>query len=171
MKKNVVLTAIMLIFLLSACDSGQKIKREYLVSTDLSAVNIDGILLGDFVDQIDLTKYTDVDSDSFEEKENTFYFQELHIETDVNGCIQEVRGNIYGYIAEYESVLFSVNGIDNPASINEIVNILGQNHNEYWFDKEQKIKAYTFYDNNNMIYATFTFNDNSNELAWIILSK
>jgi len=171
MKKNTVIVAILLIFVLSACNGGQKIKRENLTSTDLSAVNIDGISVDNVIDDIDLTKYTTVSADRFEAKENTHYFEELKIETDANGSVKEVRGNIYGYDAAYEAVKFAVNGTDNPSSIDEVIKILGDNHNDYWFDKEQSIKAYTFYDGDNMIYGTFAFNYDSNELIWIILSK
>ena len=42
-------------------------------------------------------------------------------------------------------------------------------YNEYWFDREQNIKAYTYYDEIQKIYATFaTFDDN---LIWLILNE
>ena len=127
MKKITIIAVIMLIFTLSACDSQQEIKREKLNPTDLSAVNIDGLVLGSFIDEIDVTKYTDA-SDRFEEKENTYFYDELSIKTDADGSIREIKGNVYSCDAEYGTVPFSVNGIDKPSSIDEVVKILGQNH-------------------------------------------
>ena len=73
-EKITVMAAILLTFMLSACDRHQEIKRENLVATDLSTVNIDDISLNGFIDEIDLTPYTAVPLDRFEEKENTYYY-------------------------------------------------------------------------------------------------
>jgi len=171
MRKSIILVLVILIFTLSACDSHQEVVRENLVSTDLSAVMIDGISVGNAIDTVDMTKYTELPPDTFIQKENLYYFQELRMETDEEGNIQEVRGNIYAYVEEYEAVPFSVNGKENLSSINEVVDLLGKNHNHYWFDREQGIYAYTFYDSSNKVYATFAYIYNSNELVWVILSE
>jgi len=156
---------------LSTCDGNQKIKRSNLPSTDLSYVNIDGIVLGTPIIDVDLAKYTAEVPGRFEQKGNTYYFRELHIETDSNGVVQKIKGNTYGYIDGRAVTSFSINGTDNISTTNEVVELLGQNHNDYWFDREQKLKAYTFYDDDSKIYASFVYDYNSNGLVWFILSR
>lgn len=171
LKKFLIIGIVCFLLILSACDSNQKIKSENLTSTDLSSVNIDGIIIGQAINDVDLSEYTVVAANSVEQKENAYYFEELRIETDTDGIITKVQGNIYGYMDNYNAIPFSVNGTDNLSSIDEVADLLGQNHNDYWFDKEQKIKAYTFYDDSGKFYATFAYDYNSNGLVWVILSK
>ncbi len=165
---NKVLCGCLVCFLLilSACDSGQTVKHNDLTSTDLSSVNVDNIVVGQAISDINLTKYTAV-NDSFEKKEGTYYFEELHIETNTDGIIQSIQGNL----GNDNTIPFSINGTDNLQSINEVAELLGQNYNDYWFDREQGIRAYTYFDSESSIYATFAYHNNSRELVWVILTK
>jgi len=169
MIKTILLVCFLIFF--SACDGNQKIKRENLQSTDLSYVNIDGIVLGTPIINVDFTKYTTEAPDRFEQRENTYYFRELHLETDSNGVIQKIKGNTYGYIDGHAVTPFAINGTVNISTITEVVDLLGQNHNDYWFDRGQKLKAYTFYDDDSKVYVTFVYDYNSNGLVWVILSR
>ena len=133
---------------LSACDSGQTVRRDVLPSTNLSNVNIGGLVIGENADE-------------------SYLAEGLSVEANADVLVQSIRYSVN----DGDATRFSVNGTESPRSINEIVALLGQNHNDYWFDREQSIRAYTYYDGESEIYATFAFDNNSKDLIWVILSS
>lgn len=129
------------------CSSEGKVKRDKPESTDLTAVNVNEIVLGVSSKSLDLTKYSAVPNEQT---------------ADDDGVVTLIKG-IVG-----PGTRVNVNDLQ-PLSISEVVEKLGSNYNEYWFDREQNIKAYTYYDEIQKIYATFaTFHDN---LIWLILNE
>ncbi len=136
-----------LAMLMTACDSGQTVKRDALPSTNLSGVNIGGLVIGANADE-------------------AYLAEGISVETNTEVIVHSVRYSVN----DGGATPFSVNGTDSPRSIDEIVALLGQNHNDYWFDREQSVKAYTYYDGESEIYATFAFDNNSKVLVWVILS-
>lgn len=159
---------IALCLLLTACDSGQTVKREKLPSTDLSSVEVEGVSLGDSIHTVDLTQYTSLPEDSFKEEAGVYRFEEIQLKTDEN---QEIQKIIVSNNLENKTSIVSVQGENENLTPQKIVNWLGENHNDYWFDREQNIKAYTYYDNNKKFYVTFTFNTQNESLVWVILSR
>lgn len=155
-----------LLLILSACGRNQTVKTDDLSSTNLASIYIDGIVIGQSIDDIDLTSYI-VAKDSFEQNENAYYFEELHIETNADGIIQNIRCNLSGD----NTVPFLAAGEANLKTINDVVKLLGQNHNDYWFDRGQGLKAHTYHDGESGIYVTFAYHNNSGELVWAILNK
>ncbi|WP_099205998.1 hypothetical protein [Scatolibacter rhodanostii] len=169
-KKSMVwlLFTIIFCFLLSACDSGQTVNRKEPVSTDLSVVQIEGVEIGVSIDTIDLEKYTPLPADTFTEEPNVYRFEEMQFETDGNKQIQKITiSNNF----ENKTALFSIKGENENLTIQKVVELLGKNYNDYWYDREQKIKAYTYHDEAKEMYATFTFNTDYKDLIWVILSR
>ncbi len=164
MKKKVFILSIICILIFCSACSRQEIKREKLISTDLSFVSIDGISIGMPIKTVELSKYTTISADKLVNNKNTDYFKGFHITTDDDGIIVLVKAIVGTDIQVF------VNGVQ-PLLIDEVETLLGIHHNEYWFDREQRIKAYTYYDELNKIYATFAFSDFDNSLVWVILSK
>lgn len=163
MKKGILaLSIILLLGLCTGCSSEGKVKRDKPQSTDLTAVNVNEIVLGVSSKSLDLTKYSAVPNEQTADEKNTQYFEELQITTDDDGVVTLIKG-IVG-----PGTRVNVND-SQPLSISEVLEKLGSNYNEYWFDREQNIKAYTYYDEIQKIYATFaTFDDN---LIWLILNE
>jgi len=66
-------------------------------------------------------------------------------------------------------VIFKINGItfDTLAQITEE---LGGHHNDYWFDREQSMRAITYADIENDISLTVVYFDFDYALVWIILT-
>ena len=163
MKKGILaLSIILLLGFCIGCSSEGKVKRDKPESTDLTAVNVNEIVLGVSSKSLDLTKYSAVPNEQTADEKNTQYFEELQITTDDDGVVTLIKG-IVG-----PGTRVNVND-SQPLSISEVVEKLGSNYNEYWFDREQNIQAYTYYDEIQKIYATFaTFDDN---LIWLILNE
>lgn len=163
MKKRILaLSIILMLIFCTGCSNEGQVKRDKIATTDLSAVNVNEIVLGISVESLDLTKYTVVPKEQTADETNTKYFEEMVITTDNSGIITSVKG-IVG-----TGTKVSVNN-SQPSSVDEIIEQLGTNYNEYWFDREQNLKAHTYYDETNEIYATFVSFDSN--LVWLILSE
>lgn len=140
-------------------DSDYAVKK-----TDLLAVSIDGIKLGMNINDIDLSKYTNIDS--FVEGCN-HNFKEISIKSDSKGKIKYI-------VASYKDVEFDV-GQESSVKlkkVNEIWDILGKNYktdmynsqeNNYW-----KISKYS--DTDNHIYLGIVFSRYNNDILNVILS-
>ena len=80
MKKVILALSIILLFgLCTGCSSEGKVKRNKPESTDLTAVNVNEIVLGVFSKSLDLTKYTTIPNGQTAGEKNTQYFEELQI--------------------------------------------------------------------------------------------
>ena len=129
MKKGILaLSIILLLGLCTGCNSEGKVKRDKPQSTDLTAVNVNEIVLGVSSKNLDLTKYSAVPNEQTADEKNTQYFEELQITTDDDGVVTLIKG-IVG-----PGTRVNVND-SQPLSISEVVEKLGSNYNEYWFDR------------------------------------
>ncbi|GHU74181.1 hypothetical protein AGMMS49992_14890 [Clostridia bacterium] len=162
MRKFCLLLFIPLLLLFVSCDSGQRVKTDSgIQSTDLSNIEIDGLKIGVSIDNADLTKYTPAD---IANSEYTYDYNEIRIAVDENGLITRLCGT-------FSAIPFSLNNNAYPSTIDETIDILGENYNNYWFDSEQKIKANTYIDKGNFVTFTIAYSTINNELVWVILSS
>ena len=139
-------------------DSDSAIKK-----TDLSAVSVDDIKLGQNINDVDLTKYTATEN----VVDNCNYnFEELSIKTDSKGEIEYINAN-------YRKVKLYVGQEENEIILNKIWEILGSNYdtkmykekeNNYW-----KIAKYV--DTENDIYLGLVYSRFNNEMINVILSN
>lgn len=77
------------------------------------------IKIGSAVGDVDLSGYTL--SSRYEERENTYHFEELHITTDETGAIVYIQGNFHGQ----NIISLSVNQADEFETIENATAILG----------------------------------------------
>lgn len=157
MKNNIGILIIVLIVILSITACTQNLE-----STDLSNVKVDDIKLDESISDIDLTKYTK--SDRFLEKKNGYNFEEIRIVTDDNSILTQVNANI-------SDINLYVNNNNKFSKLEDIVNVLGENYKNYWYDKEQQLKSNQYIDSKSRIKADFVYNIYENKLVWVILNK
>ena len=157
LKNNFVVILILLsiVFSLTACNRN-------IPSTDLTSIKIDDIEVGEPLSDIELGKYTE--PDRFIEKENTYNFEEIKIETDDDGIIIQIKANIHD-----TRVLIDDREVVN--SIGEITSVLGENYKNGWYNREQSLKENKYIDSENKLEASFVYDDNGRNLVWIILNK
>ncbi|MDD3243487.1 MAG: hypothetical protein PHD32_07180 [Eubacteriales bacterium] len=160
--KKMLFAISLLLALCTACSGEGAVRTEKNASTDLSQVALDEIALGGSVQSLDLTKYTPASGEENADSANTHSFEEVQIKTDPSGTITFVKG-ILG-----TGIQARVNGAQ-PSSLREAIELLGSNYHEYWFDREQNLKACTYYDAASKSYATFVSFDDG--LVWLILSQ
>ncbi|MDR0999395.1 MAG: hypothetical protein LBL96_01095 [Clostridiales bacterium] len=162
MKKFCLVFLALLLLAFAGCDSHQTVKIDNGVqTTDLSDIEIDGLKIGTPIANADLTRYTKAD---ISYSKYTYDYQEIRIAVNGYGLITGLQGTA-GIIP------FSLNGHISPTKISETIDILGKNHNNYWFDSEQKIKANTYIDKEHHISLTIAYSTMDNGLVWAILSS
>ena len=93
-----------------------------------------------------------------------YRFNEIAINVD-NGIIDGLFSNFDN------NVVISINGNTDLTKVNDIKDILGGNFKDKWYDKEQGLKTYIYYDYNNNIKANFIYSNYDNNLVWIKLKK
>jgi hypothetical protein len=160
-----------IIFCIYTCDSGQNIiVKQNLLSTNLSRIIISEIKIGNNIQDIDLSKYSS--SIYKTDAKNIYNFEELNITTDDDGIIIKIQCNIYGYINDYKKGTVLINNYDQKkfGTIKDIIDILGGNYYNYWYDKEQALKANTYIDKDNGINFTIVYDYNSQKIVWYIIS-
>ena len=160
MRKTIFIVALLMILCsLTACflfDSSQTVRSGDAQSTDLTTVDIAGLILGQNRNDIDLTQF------SPSVHVNATYdiiFQQARLRVDADGNITYILG-------------FSVN-IDGETfdNIERIKTVLGEYYNAYSFDREQDMMAITYTDRENNIAFTAVYSNTSNAFIWAILSK
>ncbi len=156
LKKIIVVSIILVIIVLSAIAYNKNVE-----STNLTTIKVDDIKLGEAMTAIDFNKYTE--SDRFEEKENTYNFEEIKIGINENEEINQIHANI-------PEVNLYINSIQEFNNIKDITKVLGENYKNSSYDKEQKLKVNEYKDSENKIIAKFVY-DVSEKLVWIILDK
>ena len=152
MKKLLVVLFVLTALSLSAC--GNEVQ-----SVDLSQIVFDGVSIGDTFEQIETDKYTV--STRYPESDNTYNYEEWRISVD-NDAITEI-------IASFGQVSISINGKEDCSSVDDIINILGENYNSSWYDKEQSLMQIQYFDKENGIQCVFVYDKNSNKLVWGIM--
>ncbi|MHB9923324.1 hypothetical protein CF091_07340 [Clostridium botulinum] len=85
-----------------------------------------------------------------------------------------VNNNLVDYLFsrfDENKTTISVNEKFNLIKIDEVSDILGNNFDKKWYDKERGLKTYEYYDYENNIEVNFVYSDYDNTLTWIKLSK
>ena len=159
MKKNLL---IILLFIAVVICFIITITNNEIKTTELVNVKIDNLTIGTKEDKIDLTKYTESDRFSGNYK---YKFEEILI--GINN--KKEINYLYGRIDE-EKIDITFNG-KNIESLNDVVNILGQNYHKKNYDSEQQLKEYIYKDYSNHINLEVVYSTNDNNVYWIILSE
>lgn len=157
-KSKLFFCCIIFIFILNGCSkSSSNIK-----TTDLRNILIDNITIGSDIKSIDLTKYSKSERYS---GNYTHKFDEI---------VLNVNNNLVDYLFsrfDENKTTISVNGKSNLIKIDEVSDILWNNFHKKWYDNEQGLKTYGYYDYENNIKVNFVYSDYDNTLTWIELSK
>lgn len=139
---------------LSACGTGLK------GTTDLSAIKVDGVSIGDMIAAVDLEKYTP--STRFPEKDGTYNFEELRLET-VNGVIVKLT-------AVLADTLVTVNGKELSSQSGNIIALLGNDVKISEYDREQHLRQMRYEDGQNRLACDIIY-DAAGQLVWLILEQ
>jgi len=160
-KLKLLMILLVFIFLLISCDSGQSVDNRNIASTYLGNVNIAELQLGASINDIDLTVFLPTERNNVR---YTYLFEEIGLITDTDGKLIY----IHGWVLE-AGVDFSING-KTLNTIAQITEELGEHYNDYWFDREQSMRAVTYTDKENNINLTLVYFEFNDALVWIILS-
>lgn len=153
MKKLFIALLILTVLALSACNN--KVQ-----SVDLSQITFDGISIGDNFEQVETEKYTVKSNVSTQYTHN---YEEWRLSV--------ADGTITGIMASYGQVSISINGKEDWNSVGDVTNILGENYNSSWYDREQGLMQIQYFDEENEIQCAFVYGRNSNNLVWVIMQR
>lgn len=117
-------------------------------STDLSLLRLDGITVGDNIEQIDKSKYAV--SDRFPSDENTISYEEWRITVDADGSIEKIQASVYSEIT-------LTIGETICSTSKDVIDILGTNYEASTYDREQRLESIVYNDRSNNLQATFVF--------------
>lgn len=157
-KSKLFFYCIIFMLILSGCSkTSSKVE-----TTDLSNISVDSITIGSNIKSVDLTKYTDSDRYS---GNYTYKFEEIVINTK-----DDMVDYLFARFDENDTTI-SINGSINLTNIDDVEDVLGNNFEDKWYDKEQGLRAYVYYDYENKIEAKFVYIDYNYYLTWIKLSK
>ena len=134
---------------------------ERLKTTDLSSISLDGLSVGDKIDDDILTSYTQSERNSGSYK---YKFEEIIIDTNDS---DEVTYLFARFDENYIDI--KVNG-ENPKTTEDVKNILGENYQDKDYDREQKLRELVYVDNDKGVKAEFVYSSEQS-LRWIELSK
>ena len=157
MKKNCIkfsVLALVLTVLMAGCGEGLK-------TTDLSSISLDGLSVGDKIDDDILTSYTQSERYSGNYK---YKFEEIIIDTNDS---EEVTYLFARFDENYIDI--KVNG-ENPKRTEDVKRILGENYQDKDYDREQKLRELVYVDNDKGVKAEFVYSSEQS-LRWIELSK
>lgn len=131
-------------------------------STELNNIFIDNLNIGSSIKNINLRKYTESNRDL---GDYTCKFEELIIDSEDNRI-----NYLFGKFDENRTII-SINDNRNLKNVNAIRELLGENYQEKWKDREQNLREYIYFDKVNNIKAEFVYCDYDGSLAWVILSQ
>ena len=143
-----------LITLMAGC--GERVK-----TTDLSKISLDGLSVGDKIDDDILTSYTQSERYSGNYK---YKFEEMIIDTNDD---EEVTYLFARFDESYIDI--KING-ENPKRTEDVKRILGENYQDKYYDREQQLRELVYVDNDRGIKAKFVYSSEQS-LLWIELSK
>jgi len=153
----------MLAISLVACtlfDSNQAVYVRNISSTYLGSVEIAGLQLGTNINGIDFTSFTATER-------NILWFDYLFEEVGFIVDADENLTTIQGWISS--GATFEINGMTFD-TLMQITEELGGHHNDYWFDREQSMRAVTYADMQSGVSLTAVYFDFNDELVWVILT-
>ena len=170
LRKGVFSAFLMAVLLsLTACvffDSSQAVRSGDISSTYLGGVTIAELRLGDNISEVDLSLFTPTGSDHVR---FDYVFNEILFYTDSYGNFTQILGRLVWGLG-YEGVSFSVNG-NELNTLEQLKDELGEYYNDYWFDREQGMRAITYADRENGINFTIAYSNYDGEFIWVILSE
>ncbi len=152
--KQIIFCGILFMFILSGCN----LNDSNIKTTNLNNIFVDNIKINSNIKDVDLTKYTKSNRHS---GNYTYLFDEI---------VLNVTNNKVDYLFsrfDENKTIISVNDKSNLIKIDEISNLLGNNFKDKWYDKEQGLKTYLYYDFENKIRANFVYSSYDNTLTWI----
>ncbi len=132
-----------------------------LKTTDLSAIYLNGMSVGNKIDDDILTSYTQSERYSGNYK---YKFEEIIIDTNDS---EEVTYLFARFDENYIDI--KVNG-ENPEVTEDVKRILGENYQDKDYDREQQLRELVYVDNDKNVKAEFVYSSD-NSLLWIELSR
>ena len=145
---------LMLIMLMAGCS-------ERIKTTDLSSISLDGLSVGDKIDDDILTSYTQSENYSGNYK---YKFEEIIIDTDDSEEVTYLFARF-----DENDIDIKVNG-ENPKRTEDIKRILGADYQDKDYDREQHLRELVYVDNDKNVKAEFVYSSDQS-LCWIVLSK
>ena len=134
---------------------------ERLKTTDLSSISLDGLSVGDKIDDDILTSYTQSERNSGSYK---YKFEEIIIDTNDSDEVTYLFARF-----DENSIDIKVNG-ENPKTTEDVKRILGENYQDKDYDREQKLRELVYVDIDKGVKAKFVYSSEQS-LRWIELSK
>ncbi|MDE6357821.1 MAG: hypothetical protein K2L15_04440, partial [Eubacteriales bacterium] len=134
-------------------------------STNLNNIFIDDKIntsnIGNLLNKVNLNEYTL--TNKYLSKKNTLNFKELSITYNENNEIIKIF-----YRNIFENNKLKINGKNNILYIKDVINILGKEYKESWYDKTQRLRQIIYKDKNNNLKAQFIFENSTGKLVFVI---
>lgn len=144
-----------LLLLLSACTGGQEVR----VDTRLPPVDLSGLLPGE---QLLGSSVEGLWVPPVSQNGSMYWLDGFSVSTDAAGIIQRMLW-VYGQDA------FPADALERLCDVEAL---LGDAHNDYWYDREQGLRAVTYRDQALGIGATFVYSIAEGQpLVWFVLSR
>ena len=121
-------------------------------------MTFDGVSVGDSFGQIETEKYT---VKSNVPSQYTYNYEEWRLSVE--------DSTITAIMASFGQVSISINGNEDCSSVDNVINVLGDNFSSTWYDKEQGLMQLQYLDQENGIQCAFVYNKYSNDLVWGIV--
>lgn len=135
----------------------------------LEDISFDTIYLGDPIEEIDLSGYTESDRHAGDCK---YKFDNLVIDTDKDGIIN------YLYARADEDVEISIGDETDLTTIEDVTNLLDADYEISTYDSEQMLNALTYHDAQNNTIVTFVYTEfgdsastNNHRLCFVTLER
>lgn len=138
----------------------EEIKLKFKKSTDLSNISCAGMHIGDTFKNTDEYTY----SNEFSEKGDIIEYDNCLVRIDKNYTIIFLHAN-------FDDMKISINSKTYFRNVNDIIEILGTNYINNWYDREQRLKQVVYVDHENKLKARFVYDTFQEELVWLILEE
>lgn len=140
--------------------SNENIKLKFTSSTDLSHISCNEMHI----------------SDTFENTDNYTYSNEFSAQGDIikyDNCLVKIdKNNTITFLhANFGDMNISINSNTYFRNIDDIIEVLGINYINNWYDREQRLKQVVYVDHENKLKARFVYDTFQEELVWLILEE
>lgn len=137
---------------LSACSD--------IPSTSLDGITFDGVIIGADLEEVSIDNYTL--TDRFPEQDNTINYEEWKITTNEDGKIVKIHAN-------FSDIKIQINGNGDNQTIDDVIELLGENYTSGWYDADQQLKEVMYIDKNNLLQGMFIYSAIDKKLVWLIM--
>lgn len=115
-------------------------------------------------------------SDTFENTDNYTYSNEFSAQGDIikyDNCLVKIdKNNTITFLhANFGDMNISINSNTYFRNIDDIIEVLGTNYINNWYDREQRLKQVVYVDHENKLKARFVYDTFQEELVWLILEE